>query len=74
MQAAPEDEELTILMQPDGMRFGDVTFGWEAGDALLYLNPTNAPALHPEDAQRTGAAQNAENSPRQGNLFDNRPG
>jgi hypothetical protein len=46
---APEGEELELKMLPDGVHVGDVTFPWDAGDALLYLDPTKAPQHHPEE-------------------------
>jgi DNA polymerase III sliding clamp (beta) subunit (PCNA family) len=53
MRLVPEEAELTIETRPAGMRIGDVTFPWDAGDALLYADPLTAPARHPEESMKS---------------------
>ena len=57
------------LMLADGMHFSDVTYGWETGDALLYLDPAKAPAQHPEGPPVDEVPEKKGVNPMQGKLF-----
>ena len=69
MQLVPADEELVLDMRADGMHFSDVTYGWETGDALLYLDPAKAPAQHPEAPTIDPMPEKKGVDPMQGKLF-----
>ncbi len=70
MQVVPKDEELVLDLRADGMHFADVTCGWEAGDALLYIDPAKAPAHHPEAVTIDPLLEKKGVDPMQGKLFE----
>jgi len=71
VQLAPKDKELHLDVKLDGIHIGDVTMPWEAGDALLYVDPAKAPARHP-DADKAEAGE-AGPKPVQPRLFPHKP-
>lgn len=59
---------ISIQVNGEGLLLDNVTFPLESGDMLLYADPAQAPARHPDDVQQNAQAE--EKVPSEPTLWD----